>query len=284
MYVRLIRPSDLRELADLIDPGFQAAPDLRAALPSLWERLLAAGQLHGNVVAAAPDSHSNGVLAAGLTVFVDDAFVNEYLRAPVPYVSGIVYERLADGRSPILSVNDAAAANAASALNLLILHFGTKYPNPSDERGRAVLAAAHSGFQLTHLGYRARRILQEAYGDAQVPFFTAGGFLVKSTPRFGFSRGEQRVLQLAVLDEQDDAIARELGVSLDGVKKTWRRIHQRVSAIAPELAADFPATDASRGKERRRHLLRYLRHHLEELRAYPRAAPRFTASRTRRSR
>lgn len=113
-------------------------------------------------------------------MFVDEAFVNDYLRAPVPYVSGVVYERLATGRSPVLSMKDAAAANESSALNLLILHFVTKYPNPIDERGRAILAAAHSGFQLTHLGYRARRILQEAYGDAQVPFFTAGGFLCKS--------------------------------------------------------------------------------------------------------
>lgn len=62
MYVRLIRPSDLRELADLIDPGFQAAPEVQAALPSLWERLLAAGQLHGNVVAAAPDSQPKACL------------------------------------------------------------------------------------------------------------------------------------------------------------------------------------------------------------------------------
>jgi hypothetical protein len=52
------------------------------------------------------------------------------------------------------------------------------------------------------------------------------------------------------------------------VKKRWRAIYQRVSDVDRELllpVANKPDA-TSRGAERRRHLLHYLRQHLEEIR------------------
>jgi len=88
-------------------------------------------------------------------------------------------------------------------------------------------------------------------------------------PRIGFSAAERRVLERALLTEADPQIAASLGVSADSVKKTWRNIYDRTKRRAPFL---LPANDSlssgSRGQEKRRHLLGYLRTHLEELRPF----------------
>jgi hypothetical protein len=50
----------------------------------------------------------------------------------------------------------------------------------ADARGRAIVAAAEAGFQLSHAGCQVRRLLQEAYGPQHVAFIKAAGLLLKS--------------------------------------------------------------------------------------------------------
>lgn len=86
-------------------------------------------------------------------------------------------------------------------------------------------------------------------------------------PRIRFSRSERRVLEGALLNESDAQIASRIGVSLSGIKKTWQNIYARTERQIPSLmpAGEGPP-ERSRGLEKRRHLLDYLRLHLEELR------------------
>lgn len=320
MYCRLFRSSDFEVCAPLVEPGFRIPAALRAALPSLWRRLFVAGQLHGGVVVDPDIAGPESIVAFSMSVFVDEIFVTDYLRAPSPYPAALVYERILAGRSPVLATKDLPASNSSGNMNLLILHFRIRdNSTPHDDRGRAVLAVFQSSFLLSYVGYRMKRVLQEAYGSEQLPFFTAGGFLLKSDyrshvepdgvqtppgelrpylmgvyrddphtrylgtqlsylfhyvePRFNFSTGEQRVLLRALMDESDEAISDALAISHDAVKKTWRRIHDRVVdvvATAPELFDDVGDVSTTRGKEKRRRLLQYVRHHLEELRPFAR--------------
>ena len=71
-----------------------------------------------------------------------------------------------------------------------------------------------------------------------------------------------------MLNYTDAQIAVQLGVSLDAVKKSWRSIYQRIDDLAPRMFGDaaMPPHDGHRSVEKRRHLLEYLRTHLEELR------------------
>jgi hypothetical protein len=85
-------------------------------------------------------------------------------------------------------------------------------------------------------------------------------------PRIFFSAAERRILERALLNETDAAIAEALGISRNGVLKAWRGIYERVDRRLPQLIPKRGATDGSRGQEKRRHLLLYLRVHLEELR------------------
>ncbi|MBY0399352.1 helix-turn-helix transcriptional regulator [Myxococcota bacterium] len=101
---------------------------------------------------------------------------------------------------------------------------------------------------------------------------TAGSlFFVHSEPIFDFTRAQQELLRLALLGESDAEVAVSLEISLSTVKKHWQGVFERVAAIGPDWhpKAAPDVVDGTRGIEKRRHLLSYLRHHLEEIR--PRA-------------
>ena len=318
MLFRAMRAADVDGCVALIPgtTGIEATP--RSSLSTLWRELLREERLNGGVVVDAPAS--DRVMAFGLTAFVDDAFMVDYLAAPRPWLTALLYGRVQSQRSLLLAPRDVRTANAAGHLNLVVLHFclGVDIGTPE---GQAVVAAAEAGFRLAHVGHRVRRVLQEGYTPLDRMMLGSAGLRLKSDyagqldglpedrrpflmglfsedaesrllgtaaaslfqynePRFFFSLGEQRVLARAVLDDSDEEIARELGLSIAAVKKIWRRVYERVDDTDPDLSvANENKPGFTRGKEKRRNLIRYLRYHLEELRPTvrpprPRADPR----------
>jgi hypothetical protein len=90
-----------------------------------------------------------------------------------------------------------------------------------------------------------------------------------SPPRFHFSCSEQALLRHALMGETCEDLARSLCVSPWTVKKRWHAIYERVVDVDRELLPRPVAHGVnvtSRGAERRRRLLYYLRQHFEELR------------------
>ena len=72
------------------------------------------------------------------------------------------------------------------------------------------------------------------------------------------------------MDRSDEEIAALLDVTLSTVKKRWASIYDCVAEQQPEALPEagggaIPAPQ-TRGQEKRRHLLSYLRQHPEELR------------------
>jgi hypothetical protein len=100
-------------------------------------------------------------------------------------------------------------------------------------------------------------------------------------PQIGFSRGEQKLLLSALSGGTDKHVRGDLGASLSTVKNTWRSIYNRTALRLPELFLDHSKTDvrsSERGKEKKRHLLAYLREHPEELRPVSRRLLRQAAA------
>jgi hypothetical protein len=92
-------------------------------------------------------------------------------------------------------------------------------------------------------------------------------------PILGFNRSEQRQLSCALSGATDEDLAATLGTSLSTIKKTWVSIYGRAGEHLPLVASTLEwleVTSAGRGRERRRHLLFYLREHPEELCPYSR--------------
>jgi len=103
------------------------------------------------------------------------------------------------------------------------------------------------------------------------PGANLAGLFIYTAPRFRFNRSQRLLLQHALMGETCEKAAASLFVSPWTVKKRWRTIYDRVADVDSELLPPRIACgpDApSRGAERRRHLLNYLRQHLEELRPY----------------
>ena len=92
-----------------------------------------------------------------------------------------------------------------------------------------------------------------------------------SPPQIGFSRAEQQLLLAALRGEgsTDEELAATLRLAVPTVKKIWTSVYSRSAACLPDLTSDHSRSDhdaTQRGKEKRRHLLAYLRDHPEELR------------------
>jgi hypothetical protein len=86
-------------------------------------------------------------------------------------------------------------------------------------------------------------------------------------PRIYFRPAEQRLLLAALKGATDKELSDELGVSLSFIKKTWLSIYNRAAEMLLDLRLTMSADAAShRGKEKKQHLLSYLRDHPEELR------------------
>ena len=77
--------------------------------------------------------------------------------------------------------------------------------------------------------------------------------------------------------EQTRNSAALLNTSLSAVKKTWRSVYDRVAARLPELIPSNSQPDgdvSKRGRDKKQHLIAYLREHPEELRPVSRSVLR----------
>ena len=87
-------------------------------------------------------------------------------------------------------------------------------------------------------------------------------------PILRFTPAQQELLTLALFGQADTEAANTLDISLSTVKKHWGAVFERVARVRPDWLPHeaLGSDDGKRGVEKRRHLLNYLRQHLEELR------------------
>jgi hypothetical protein len=105
------------------------------------------------------------------------------------------------------------------------------------------------------------------------PGYNLSALFVYTPPRFRFNRSQRLLLRHALMGETCEQVASSLSVSAWTVKKRWRAIYDRVADIDPDLLPPeiaYGPHASSRGTERRRPLLAYLRQHFEELRPFER--------------
>ena len=91
-------------------------------------------------------------------------------------------------------------------------------------------------------------------------------FFMHRTPQFGFTRGEQELLELAVEGADDTSLAKSLFVTLPAIKRRWGTIFERVGRIRPDLCP--LDAEGKRGVQKRQRVLAHVRSHPEELRPF----------------
>jgi DNA-binding CsgD family transcriptional regulator len=168
---------DLKECVTLLPAGFRPSARVRDGLIGIWRSLLSRQAINFSVVEDLEAPAGNRIRAFGCTVFMQPGFVGEFLSAPAPCLSGVIYERMLDGRSPILPGDQWGEMNSAAGLDLVILHFGCRDAIET-AAGRRTLVTANTCFHYLHDGFRLRTLLQEVYGQQEAAYMRAGGFVL----------------------------------------------------------------------------------------------------------
>ena len=258
-------------------------------LPELLEDLVARQRI---LLCVIEDSDAGRLRLVGGSAFLDERF----LRDALGRTGESVLERalVSEGRhrAAFLDVRQIASANRRADLSLAPF-FGVPFELRPDELGIATEA-----FTFFHKGYQLRAIWSESADRGQAELYGQIGLrlhrehtsddgkpvwlfhttreealktpaswpasvMLSPLPRFGFTRAQQNLLELALLDQSDREIAERLEVSEDAVKKRWRSIYVKVAGVEPRVLER-----GASGAVRRRALLQRLRQNLEELRPF----------------
>lgn len=252
----------------------------------------------------------------GISVFVNDAFAQFLTTPPFVWAGPELVHRVLHGSSPVLSDADLRQHNVNGGLNLLmwVTWVQAEYKARLEVMSgmMSVFVELHRGFQLRQIisqsevpetvmttlsaggmiltseGKHTSTLTMPASEfittphclhitrDLVPPASWISSLFVYQSPQIFFSPSEQRLLIAAMAGQTDDELSVDLGISLSGVKKTWRILYERVGTQLPALIPN-QATDSlegERGKGKKQRLLAYLREHPEELRPLPRKPAR----------
>lgn len=265
-----------------------------SALPSLLEDLLRREVIF---LAVIENAYSKLPRLLGGRSFVDPDYVSES-RASSSTFHNFMFSAALRGRRPFLAPKQVAIENARGTLNLMNFFGNWDVMDLSEEERANFFAVNDAGYRFFHYGYHYKVMWFEAFEPHRAAELQAQGMHIDRQrflpggetatvfrltaedavadpyrrfcrlffppkPCFHFSPGEQMLLEYVLLEYSDSDATNTLHLSVDAVKKRWRSIYQKVDMIAPELLSG-----AESGSARRRTLLHYLRHHLEELRPY----------------
>jgi hypothetical protein len=173
---RLGRRGDIPHCLQMLPSPFRLEPSTRQRLPALWDQLYRSEAHAFAIIEDFSSSPPFTVEGFGLSAFVSDRFIDEFLASPQPHVSALFYERMLAGNDVLLTTEQIAEANATTGVNVLALHFGMRNEDFADARSQQVVAASGAASFYCHGGYRLRVVLMEVYGAEPLRFMKAGGF------------------------------------------------------------------------------------------------------------
>jgi len=296
-----VRHADLAEARALL-PGWLAMDaGLRAELPRLWTRLLGQPGFSADLIEDLSRPPGERIVGLGMSVALDAGWQARMRDDPPMHAGAAWYRDFLDGRTAPLDDRALGRANAAGEVVMLVLHYAQAAIDPTRSDVQQVLIAAMQLFRVAMGGLQLRAVWQEALGEGG-DYLQGMGLKRRSTrgpgrpdlygldrdeaarmfpgppardvfqfvpPVLGFSAAERRVLRLAVAEMADPEVADEIGVTGHTLKKVWKSVFQRAGDALPDLfEAGAPEPGGTRGPEKRRHLLQYLRQHPEELRPW----------------
>jgi DNA-binding CsgD family transcriptional regulator len=176
--VRTMSPTDAEMVSGWIAREFPLPSSLAADLPALLVRLISEETLGGVVAEHIEDtSRQPAVVGFGISGFLNEACVLEYLAAPYPHLELDLLDRCRCGRSrsTFLDYDAIAQGNAREGLTLFPLMWLQRTTDPADPESRALLTLGQQTFLRIHRGYRLNRILKEARAD-RAEGYVNGGF------------------------------------------------------------------------------------------------------------
>ena len=111
------------------------------------------------------------------------------------------------------------------------------------------------------LGVTHEEAADEHMGGARI-----SAMFVDYPIRLGLRRVHRELLHAAIEGLTDAELSSRLSLSSSAVKKRWAAVYSHVEGKIPGMPHEPGRADKTRGAERRRHVLNYLREHPEEFR------------------
>ncbi len=311
LHGRTTQPEDLDQCLTSLRDRFLYSEDQLNHLRAMWFSLLSRDVARSAVVF--DEAEPRRILAFGISAPLRQMRFDEILRDKAPFIARTLLDEWLSGRKPFLDEREYAFANASDGLSTYVLHNGlsevvntSNLPNVLSKLSEAFVTQ-HAGCQLRAIAHESfgvppefamdlgMRVIEYAsqhqreLSDSPVDrksfiilmtrdhaeqhpgnLMLNALFLRFNPPRFSLNSIERRLLRFAVEGESDERIANLLEIAPRTVKKRWADIY-----LVMEPATGIPSGEllGHRGAEIRRHVLRYIRQHPEELHAYAQETP-----------
>lgn len=263
---------------------------------SLWNRLWRTARLEGIVMEDL--THEDQPTAVGILVaaVVVPEMHDRLVAADGPDLIPGLANLLESGEFPKMSEETLGIANAAEGTDKVFVWLGYENDVEGAEASTSLRSRVVNAHIDMYVGNRTRRLTIESDDEVTLRRFRGYGYrpirvrdgktilsvhrdealqgndlvsqrlFAYDPPVLGFTAAQRDILLLARQGYTDHEIATALGKSQDSVKKRWAGIYARFSQVFP---GRLPISgDGSRGVEKRRTLLAYLRDRPEELRPY----------------
>jgi hypothetical protein len=271
------------------------SPEIWRVLPQLLADLMNRGRIRVCVFEDA--DNRNEMVCFGVTGFTRPGVMDSALRSGAR-LADCALRAEADGEPVFLNRRQVAEANRRDDLRALTFFGVIRGSDVNDPGTRDILAPIMDGWSFFHRGFSLAEIWFEPLTPVLTECMVKTGLrllrecvlpcgkiarvfrltrseavemlpnwpawlMFSPRPRFGFTRAEQQLLELALLDYSDRNAAAEIRVSIEAVKKRWRSIYVRIFRTEPALCR----LDLN-GADQRRELLHTLRSNLQEIRPY----------------
>lgn len=275
----------------------------RARAIEIWKSLINSRSFTSAVIQADSSIAGHRIVGFGASVFVQPGFVDEEFSRPRPGLNARVFASIDSGKSVVLSERELRAANATGGLDSLILYGSWRHDILSPEGVHEVCSCLGFSYVDNHRGYRINRLIGETVGKEErialeasrvwrafrhldepgrepwslwiitkedslaVKANIINPLFIHKEPVLGLRDADQQLLLAAINGLTDGELSLKLGLTLNAVKKRWVSIFDRTIEAQPAL---FPAISVNgaqtRGRQKRHHVLAYVRAHMEELR------------------
>ncbi len=301
MYWRPIRQADLAACLDVQPACIGDRAVGREAALRVWKELLHSPAFQANVIESDRPIAGQTIVACGMGVFVERAFVDRELENPEPGLNSRIIASMVSGVSCVLDREAIAVGNAGEGLDFVNLYGTWRDGVLNDVELAEVHSLLGTSFVDNFAGYRFNRVLKEAIGQPRIELARATGTyrLVAEFPELGSALAvatpesvlaapysvatslwryrapvlrlrptEQQLLAAALGGNTDAELSAELGVSVEAIKKRWVSIFERVEDFKPEILSSAGVESAKRGPQKRHRVVAYVRAHREELRPF----------------
>ena len=288
-------PQDIACGRDFLDQErILYSPRTWQLLPGLLVDLLARQRI---LLCSFDNMETGGMVGMAGSGFLHPDFLEAALNGPAS-LADAAFTAESEGRTAFLNRKQIAEANRAADLRLLNFFGTARFIDVKDPAALEAMGSLAEAWNFYHKGFALREIWTEratpfmieavsrlgmrVYRERPLPsgapskLFVItreealkstpswpGSAMISPRPRFGFTAAEQQLLELALLDHSDRDAAVALRLSSDAIKKRWRSIYKKASAI--DVALLPPELN---GSDQRRALLQSLRNNLQELRPY----------------